>query len=151
MRAGGERAAGTPGYRASVDYVTAVLRRAGWRVREQSFPMAVWRERSPADLALDGAGKLRPVRDFRVPSYAAGGSADGALRVVDDACQTADFGTSAPAEVAFTGFGGCLLWRKASNARKAGAGALLVQTSAPWGAAWPAPRSRCPGSASRSR
>ena len=44
--------------------------------------------------------------------------------MVDDGCQAADFDALAPGEVAFTGFGGCFLWRKAVNARRAGAGAL---------------------------
>ena len=50
----GERAAGTPGYDASVAYVAQVLRRAGWRVRVQQVPMAAWRERSPASSSLNG-------------------------------------------------------------------------------------------------
>jgi Iap family predicted aminopeptidase len=124
----GDRAAGTPGYDASVEYVAGVLRDAGWRVRVQEVPMALWRERSPATLALEGAGELRPVRDFRVPSYAGGGSAEGALRVVGDACEASDFDELAPGEVALTSIGGCLLWRKSLTARRAGAAALLVQT-----------------------
>jgi hypothetical protein len=124
----GDRAAGTPGYTASVEYVAGALRAAGWRVRVQDVPMALWRERSPATLTLEDAGALRPVRDFRVPSYADAGSADGALRVVGDACQPSDFAELAAAEVALTSIGGCLLWRKTLNAQRAGAGALLVQT-----------------------
>jgi hypothetical protein len=125
----GDRAAGTPGYDASVEHVRGVLRAAGWRVQVQEVPMALWRERSPAALTTEDAGTLRPVRDFRVPSYSGGGMADGALRVVGDACQAADFDPLAPGEVALTSIGGCLLWRKARTARQAGAGALLVQTA----------------------
>jgi Iap family predicted aminopeptidase len=124
----GDRAAGTPGYDASVEYVSGILRAAGWRVRVQQVPMTLWRERSPATLTLEDAGTLRPVRDFRVPSYAGSGSADGALRVVEDACEPSDFDELAAGEVALTSIGGCLLWRKTLNARRAGAGALLVQT-----------------------
>ena len=124
----GDRAAGTPGYDASVEHVAGVLRAAGWRVEVQEVPMALWRERSPATLTTEDAGTLRPVRDFRVPSYSGGGAADGALRVVEDACQPADFEGVAPGEVALTSIGGCLLWRKVRSALRAGAGALLVQT-----------------------
>jgi hypothetical protein len=123
----GDRAAGTPGYAASVEYVARVLRAAGWRVRVRDVPMALWRERSPATLTLEDAGALGPVRDFRVPSYAGAGSADGALRVVGDACEPSDFAELAAGEVALTSIGGCLLWRKTLNARRAGAGSLLVQ------------------------
>lgn len=124
----GERAAGTQGYAASVEYVARVLRHAGWRVRLQDVPMAGWRERSPATLSVDGTA-LEPIRDFRVPSYSAAGQVDGALRAVDDGCQAADFEALVPGEVAFTGAGTCFLWRKTVNARKAGASALVAQTS----------------------
>jgi len=127
-RHGGQRAAGTPGFSASVDYVTGVLRRAGWRVRVQQVPTAGWHERSTAKLTVRGAA-LRSIRDFRVPSYAAAARADGALRAVDDGCQVADFKDLVPGEVAFTGTGTCYLWRKTVNARKAGASAVVVQTS----------------------
>ena len=126
--AGGERAAGTAGYDASVDYVAGVLRRAGWRVRIEQVPAALWRERSPASLSIDGTAL--PPRQFRVPSYSAAGRVDGTLQAVDDGCEQADFEPLAPGQVAFTGFGKCFLYRKATNARRAGAQALVVQTGA---------------------
>jgi hypothetical protein len=126
---GGDRAAGTQGYAGSVAYVAGVLRRLGWRVRVQQVPMATWRERSSASLSVGGTA-LTPVRDFRVPAYSAVGSADGALRAVDDGCQREDFAALKPGEVAFTGFGTCFLFRKALNAKRAGASALIAQTSA---------------------
>jgi hypothetical protein len=126
---GGDRAAGTVGYAGSVSYVSGLLRRLGWRVRVQRVPMTTWRERSPASLSI-GDGALRPVRDFRVPGYSASGSAAGALRAVGDGCARSDFAALEPGEVAFTGFGTCFLFRKAINARRAGASALIAQTSA---------------------
>jgi aminopeptidase Y len=125
---GGDRAAGSDGYAASVDYAAKTLRRAGWRVRVQDVPMAAWRERSKASLSVAGA-QLTPIEDFRVPAYSAAGRVDGALRAVDDGCQASDFGALRPGEVAFTGFGTCFLWRKALNAKRAGASALIAQTS----------------------
>jgi Peptidase family M28 len=125
---GGDRAAGTQGYAGSVAYVAGVLRRLGWRVREQRVPMTIWRERSPASLSVGGTA-LKQVRDFRVPGYSASGTADGALHAVDDGCQREDFATLQPGQVAFTGFGTCFLYRKALNAKRAGASALIAQTS----------------------
>jgi hypothetical protein len=125
---GGERAAGTAGYDASVDYVARVLRRAGWRVRTESVPAALWRERSRASLSINGTAL--PPWQFRVPSYSAAGRVDGTLQAVDDGCDEADFEPLAPGQVAFTGFGKCFLYRKATNARRAGAQALVVQTGA---------------------
>jgi hypothetical protein len=125
---GGARAAGTQGYAGSVAYVSGILRRLGWRVRVQKVPMTIWRERTPASLSVGGTA-LTPVRDFRVPGYSASGTADGALHAVDDGCQREDFATLKPGEVAFTGFGTCFLYRKALNAKQAGASALIAQTS----------------------
>jgi hypothetical protein len=127
-RNGGQRAAGTAGYAASVGYVVGVLREAGWRVRVQPVPMPLWGERSPATLTV-GTSTLEPIRDFRVPGYSAAGRVDGSLQAADDGCQAADFDTLDPGDVAFTGSGNCFLWRKTVNARRAGASALMVQTS----------------------
>jgi hypothetical protein len=126
--AGGDRAAGTDGYAASVAYVGRTLARLGWRVRVQEVPMAAWGERSPASLSVGGT-PLKPIQNFRIPAYSAAGSVDGALRAVGDGCQREDFAALRPGEVAFTGFGTCFLWRKAVDARRAGAGALIAQTS----------------------
>jgi Peptidase family M28 len=122
---GGERAAGTPGYDASVAYVEEQLRKAGWRVQTQQVPMAAWRENSPARLTINGTA-LSP-NQLRVPSYSAAGQANGTLEAVDDACERDDVKDLQPGQVAFTGFGTCFLWRKTVNARRAGAGALVVQ------------------------
>jgi hypothetical protein len=128
-RAAGQRAVGTPGYEESVGYAADVLRHAGWRVRLQQVPMPLWRERTPATLSVGEAAPLEPIRDFRVPGYSAAGQVDGPLRAVDDGCQATDFDGLSPGDVAFTGAGTCFLWRKTVNARKAGASALVVQTS----------------------
>ena len=64
-----------------------------------------------------------------MPSYSAAGHVDAPLRAVGDGCEAADFAALQPGEVAFTGFGTCFLWRKAVNARRAGASALIAQTS----------------------
>lgn len=127
-RNGGQRAAGTSGFTASVDYVANVLRHAGWRTHVQQVPMAGWRELSPATMTVAGT-KLKPIRDFRVASYSAAGQVDAPLRAADDGCQAADFDALQPGEVAFTGLGTCFLWRKTVNARRAGASALVAQTS----------------------
>lgn len=125
---GGDRAAGTKGYAGSVAYVAGVLRRMGWRVQIQPVPMTEWSERSPASLSIGGRPVTR-VRDFRVPGYSASGTVDGTLETVDDGCQQEDFTSLQPGQVAFTGFGTCFLFRKAMNAKRAGASALVAQTT----------------------
>src|SRR3954468_13804969 len=53
-RTGNPRAAGTPGYAASVDYVADRLRAAGYRVRLQDVPFPVFRDRAPPVLRAGG-------------------------------------------------------------------------------------------------
>jgi Zn-dependent M28 family amino/carboxypeptidase len=125
---GGDRAAGTKGYSGSVAYVAGVLRRMGWRVQVQPVPMTEWHERSPASLTVAGRA-ARPVRDFRVPGYSGSGTVQGTLHATDDGCQQEDFSSLQPGQVAFTGFGKCFLYRKAMNAKRAGASALIAQTT----------------------
>ena len=60
--AGGNRAAGTDGDRASVDYVSERLRAAGWRVRTQGVRFPFYNERS-AGLSVGGR-ELERGQDF---------------------------------------------------------------------------------------
>jgi Peptidase family M28 len=123
---GGERATGTPGYAASVDYVAAQLRRAGWRVRIQQVPLAVPREGEPARLSIASLGALRSPSEFRTVSYSGSGEGSGRLREVGDGCEASDFAALRPGEVALAQTGTCFTFVKAGNARRAGALALLV-------------------------
>ncbi|HEY8771319.1 MAG TPA: hypothetical protein VIM03_12305, partial [Thermoleophilaceae bacterium] len=78
-RNGGNRAAGTSGYRQSAAYVAGRLRAAGWRVRELPSPFPYFAERSPpvvraggrrlqvATLRFSGSGEAR-ARPTRVGS-----------------------------------------------------------------------------------
>ena len=47
---GGTRASGTPGYDASADYVKNTLKKAGYKVTEQTFTFPFFRELAPAEL-----------------------------------------------------------------------------------------------------
>ena len=81
-RNGGTRAAGTPGDRASVDYVAERLREAGWRVRLQPVRFPYFELRRAA-MSI-GDRKLREARDFQVLSYSGAGRANGRLRRLGD-------------------------------------------------------------------
>jgi Iap family predicted aminopeptidase len=123
-RHGDTRAAGTPGYAASVEYVAVRLREAGWRVRLQPVPFAFFRERSAR---LDANGRsLRRNRDFRVLSYSGSGEAAGTVQLVGRGCERGDFDGVEDGGVALARRGDCLFRAKALNAQAAGAGALLI-------------------------
>jgi hypothetical protein len=129
-RNGGERATGTPGYRASVKYVARVLRAAGWRVRIEGVPLREPIERSAPRLAAGSVGQLRPWADFRTLTYSGAGSGSGLLRRVGSGCRPADVAALRPGEVALAARGGCFFRVKAANARGADALGLLVETPA---------------------
>jgi Iap family predicted aminopeptidase len=130
-RNGGERAAGTPGYAASVRYVAGALRRLGWRVRIQEVPLRLPREAAPPRLAIQTLGALEPLRDFRTLSYSGGGRGAGRLVAAGDGCRREDFAQLGRAAVALVERGGCFNLVKARNASAAGARALLVSANAP--------------------
>jgi hypothetical protein len=121
---GGNRAAGTPGYDASADYVAARLREAGWRVRLQrvSFPFF---ELARASVAV-GVRRLREGRDFQVLTYSGSGSASSRIRRLGNGCTAAEFDRLPADEIPVVGRGTCFFRVKATNAARAGAPALIV-------------------------
>jgi len=121
---GGTRAAGTPGYRASVDYVAARLREARWRVQVEpvTFP---YFELKRATMSIGGRS-LRRARDFQVLSYSGSGRAGGRLRGLDEGCSEDEFAKLRSGELPLVGRGVCFFRIKALNAQRAGAPALVV-------------------------
>ncbi|MEU7901139.1 M28 family metallopeptidase [Nonomuraea sp. NPDC049152] len=119
---GGTRAAGTPGYDASADYVAARLRAAGYTVERQVFRFDQYRELYPARLAVDGkdAGTIATL------TYSANGDVTGRPRKVGTGCLNTDFGGFESGAIAVVDRGGCTFATKAANATAAGAGALVV-------------------------
>ena len=122
----GDRAAGTPGYDASVRYVARRLRDSGWRVALQDVPLRVPAERAPALLDIGSLGRLEALRDDRVPTYSAAGRGSGPAAPVGAGCARSDFDGFEPGSVAVATAGGCLSYQKARNAANAGALALIV-------------------------
>lgn len=129
-RHGGRRASGTPGYTASVRYVRAQLRRAGYTARVAPFPFVEYTE------LLERATQLAPrQRRLRIeaidysPSTPAGGIR-AQLVPVDDGCEATDYG-AVRGRIALAQRGSCFLASKAQNAGRAGARALVVFSTEP--------------------
>ncbi|MGH3109304.1 MAG: M20/M25/M40 family metallo-hydrolase, partial [Gaiellaceae bacterium] len=124
-RNGGSRAAGSPGYAASVRYVRDQLRRVGFAPRVSPFPFVEYTE------ILERARQVAPrQRRFRVeaidysPSTPRGGIR-GRLVATTDACQPGALG-QVRGRIVLSPRGGCFLAAKARNAAHAGALALVV-------------------------
>jgi Iap family predicted aminopeptidase len=123
-RNGGNRAAGTPGYDASADYVADRLREAGWRVRRQPVRFTYFRLRR-ASLQISGR-RLTRLDDFQVLSYSGSGEAEGTLETAESGCDAGAFAGLRSGEIPLVGRGECFFREKARNAERAGARALVV-------------------------
>ena len=127
----GNRSAGTPGYDASADYVADTLKKAGYKVRLQSFDWLAFRQDAPATLTQVG-GSAPVAYDVSTLLYSGSGSAEGTVvAATDDAnsgCAATDLGTASAsaAQIALVGPGGCSLAVKIGNAAAAGYGAMIV-------------------------
>jgi Zn-dependent M28 family amino/carboxypeptidase len=137
-RHGGNRAAGTPGYDASVDYVVGQLRAAGYRPQVQRFQAGRFRERSRPLLELSGAAP-EAAGDYRTFEFSGSGDVTAPLHPVDlrlppgpgadsstSGCQPADFAGFPRGAVALLQRGTCPFRAKVDNARRAGAAAAVI-------------------------
>lgn len=136
---GGNRAAGTPGYDASVAYVMDQLRAAGYSPRTQSFEVQAFGATARPVLAVaggDGAA-FRDGSDFSLLQYSGSGEVTARVAPVDlrippdggsrtSGCEQSDFAGFPRGAVALLQRGSCLLRAKVENAQRAGAAAALV-------------------------
>jgi len=128
---GGTRAAGLPGYEASVDYVVDTLEAAGWKVSIDEFPYTFV---GPSTLQ-----QLTPVN----ASYPTGpftgsgsGTVTAAVTPIDvqlttpnantSGCEASDFAGFAAGNIALIQRGTCPFALKAQNAQAAGAAAVVI-------------------------
>jgi Zn-dependent M28 family amino/carboxypeptidase len=138
---GNTRAAGTPGYRESREYVAKRLRRAGYGVRVQSFKFPYFRVLAPLKMARVSpdphAYQLR--EDFAPMRYSGSGDVTAELQPVDispspggepvpstSGCEEPDFTGFDEGDIAFLQRGTCSIEEKAKNAEAAGASAALI-------------------------
>lgn len=133
----GNRASGLPGYDASADYVARELRRAGYRVTEQTFTFPFSRDLEPATLT-----RLTPTElEIETAAFAYSGSGDvtGAITPINlsippgeagttpSGCEPTDFpAPGAEPAVALIQRGFCNFGVKAANAEAAGYDAVII-------------------------
>jgi len=137
---GGNRAAGLPGYEASVDYVMAQLQAAGYQPEKQAFQFDYFEEDSelirvsPEPMTfVEGSDFLRNQFDSGTPE----GTATGTLVGVDltippvpvvgsSGCEAADFAGFPAGGIALMQRGTCGFAVKALNAQAFGAAAAII-------------------------
>src|SRR3712207_4897343 len=136
---GGNRASGTPGYDASVDYVEKELKEAGWSVTTQAFDFPFFQLRSSSfSRVTPTATTYTAGTEYSPMTYTGAGNVDnGVVTPVDlpatglgSGCETTDFTGSVRGTVALVQRGGCAFGVKAQNAQTAGATAVVVFNNA---------------------
>lgn len=125
---GGNRALGTPGYDASVEYVARVLRDAGYVVETPEFTI---RRFVPGETRLVVGGAARQAE---VLGYSPAGEVRGPLAVVaQDAtsgCEAADYVGVGAGSVVLVRRGSCPFAQKSATAAAAGMAAVIVANNA---------------------
>jgi len=127
----GTRAAGTPGYDASVQYVVDKMTAAGYNVTLNAFPFTY--------VAASTLQQIAPIAgSYETGPYTGSGSGTvtAAVTPVDikldlprdstSACEAADFAGFPPGNIALIQRGTCPFADKAANAQAAGASAVII-------------------------
>ncbi|MFF0943889.1 M28 family peptidase [Kocuria sp. CPCC 205300] len=134
----GNRASGTSGYRASVDYVLGRLRAAGYAPRVQEFTFPFFQELAPTTVTVPGPGgapRQLTAEEAAVMSYSGSGSVTAPVQAVGttgepaagtSGCEAEDFADFEAGNVALLQRGTCAFAVKAANAQAAGASAVLI-------------------------
>jgi Zn-dependent M28 family amino/carboxypeptidase len=138
----GNRAARTPGYDASVEYVANRLRRAGYRVTLDPFNFPTWELNSSSFTRTDVEPDVTYVQDtdYVVAEFSGSGDVAGPIFVVGNTvvpqpppagsgvsgCDPADFDGMPDGAVALIQRGTCPFTQKYQNALDAGAAAALI-------------------------
>jgi Zn-dependent M28 family amino/carboxypeptidase len=138
---GGNRAAGTPGYDRSADYVAGKLNEAGYLVRFEEFEFPFFEERTPPVLLTskpDGRQEPAPASAVRTLYYSGSNDVTAPLRGVDlklgtepppassSGCEPEDFKDFERGAIALIRRGTCPFQAKVDNAIAAGAIGVVI-------------------------
>jgi Zn-dependent M28 family amino/carboxypeptidase len=137
------RAATTPGYNASVDYVAQRLKQAGYKVHFDEFDFPIWTLNGPSTLeeVTPTARTFVEDTDYIVSQFSGGGDVSAQVVPTNDieippsggpgtgtsGCEMADFPQPATTgNIALMQRGTCAFTDKFANAKAAGAAAALI-------------------------
>ncbi|MGW6929623.1 M28 family peptidase [Lentzea sp. NPDC054927] len=136
----GDRAAGRPGYQASVNYVVGQLNAAGYTPTVQAFDFTYLEDNSVLDVLAPTVIRYRKDLDFTYTDFVprAEGDVTGVTQAVDvvlpptpapsssSGCESGDFAGFVPGRIALIQRGTCNFTVKALNAQAAGASAVVL-------------------------
>lgn len=136
----GTRVANSPGYQASVDYVSDQMEQAGYQVSVEEFEFPFFEETAPPELAQvsPDTTTYEAGEDFLTMQYSGPGAAQAPTQAVDvqfppgepdsstSGCAAADFADFTPGNIALVQRGSCTFRQKALNAQDAGAAGVVI-------------------------
>jgi hypothetical protein len=142
----GNRAATTPGYEASLDFVERRLKRAGYNVTRHEFPFAAWEQIGAATLMREGQpayteGPPEGGGDYAIAQFSGSGTVTAPLVTTNDivldptgepgsgtsGCEEADWsGQDLTGKIALVERGFCPFVDKINLAKQLGAAAVLI-------------------------
>ena len=124
----GYRDTGTPGYKASVDYVAGLMRQAGYHVTIQQYQYNA--------SVVDGVPQFGTpeqsyalAKEWLVAQHSGAGTFTAAMQPAGTGCFSGDFAGFEPAHIALIERGTCAYDAQVTNAEKAGAAAVILYGS----------------------
>lgn len=134
------RASGTAGFEASLDYVAKKLSAAGYIVKKQQFDFDFYQEiSSQVKLTAPSVINYQKETDYLVFTYSGSGNISGIVRPVGgiiipatpepssaSGCTADDFAGFPAGSIALIQRGGCGFGEKVANAKAAGASAVII-------------------------
>lgn len=124
----GNRDTGTSGYKASVNYVANLMRRAGYTVTIQTYSFRISQVVGVPTLNL--GGRSYPVeKDWVVARLSGGGDVKARVRTVigsGTGCSAAEFANFRRGDIAMLRRGDCAYDAQVANAEQAGASAVIL-------------------------
>ena len=135
---GGTRAAGTPGYDSSVEYVVQRLEAAGYDPVIQNFDFPYYEKLGPSSFSRTAPTPATFVEgvDFDTINYSGSGTVSGTVQAVDvnfanpsvitSGCEDADFAGFTAGNIALLQRGTCTFEEKVQNAQEAGAIGVII-------------------------
>jgi Zn-dependent M28 family amino/carboxypeptidase len=125
----GNRDTGTPGYKASVDYVAGLMRHAGYRVTIQPYK---WKNFGLVGTPVfDVDSRSYPTsKDWFVARLSGSGTLTALVQPVNNGCSGSDFGGFVRGRIALLERGSCAFDAQVTNATAAGAAAVILANRA---------------------
>jgi hypothetical protein len=127
----GYRDTGTPGYKASVDYVAGLMRQAGYHVTVQQYQYTASRVTGVPQFGSPDQSYVFG-HDWLVAQLSGGGKATASTQPADgsgNGCFPGDFASFMPGHIALLERGTCAYDAQVANAQKAGAAAVILYAS----------------------